>query len=105
MMTTSGSVTITGKTYKISDRDRERFEREYADAAAVAVEDVSAARLLSGSYAVPKIATAFRWWLRGRYSVVVQLPEDFEDDCGFRSMNTIAVERAVLAAGANYSRT
>lgn len=42
------------------------FEQLYHAHTNMSIEDIEAARLSNGSYSLPKLSTAYHWWLSGR---------------------------------------
>lgn len=55
------------------DQSREAFERVYGERTDTPLEAVQGARMKDGSYAIPKMATAWRWWQVARAEIVVPL--------------------------------
>ena len=42
------------------------FEQLYHAHTDMSIEDIEDARLSNGSYSLPKLSTAYHWWLSGR---------------------------------------
>lgn len=64
---------------------RERFEQAYADRNDVPLDAVQGARMKDGSYAIPRMASAWRWFQIGIDNVEVPLPPVQSEDDQFHN--------------------
>lgn len=71
---------------------RESFEAAYEDQTGIAQAVIRSQRMGNGSYLLPSIATAWRWyqlaWKASRDAVVVELPMQDVDE-GFIHINSV----------------